>query len=341
MSDAYLVMTNSSSDHRPQLPPIPSRSRVCRLRTTLQGLSYHTREFGVIPAGWFWLLSPEDRKVAYTAHRAAGDTHIPIDISGAYLEPGTSWPDKLLEGRDFTNDLPALKAILREMIVEGFCPDLPLAGDGMSVNDDPQFGQYNDPVGKTYGYQWLIQNLGTVLEFLQNGEDLTPYILFRPGWDAVFYGWGVAGEVPDQQPERVRRFGELFRQHLPVGHLAIQHNTGHLPVGSGPADYAVGGAMQTYDTILSEFDSVHEDSCWQVVARMIGPMYVKPTDQPVHDDPTPPWYLRPLTPRGEYVYVAFEWTKAGAYAWCRGQCTAEDVQRVRAYVIAMGCRVTG
>jgi hypothetical protein len=141
-------------------------------------------------------------------------------------------------------------------------------------------------------------------------------------------------------PENVRAFGELFRSLLPHGALAFEHSTGHIPCGEGGADYAPGGLMRNYDTILSEFNSVHEDSCWQIVARMV-PHYVRPPDQPAGDDLNPPFYLAPGTPRGPYFYVAFEPTIGGVYQWCRGDCTLDDVNAVRSYLRGLGCELTG
>jgi len=329
----------------PVLPAAPARATVCGLKTSLAGLTYTTTQYGPIPAWFYAGLTTTDRTQARSAHAAAGDTHIPIGISEAYREPGTLWPAALCEGYDYAYNLAAFREILMPVIAAGFCVDLPLAGDGMSVNGNPGQGQYNDPVGKTYGHEWLMHNFARIAAGLQGdgtaaAPDLTPYILFRPGWDGVFYGWGVPGEVPDQQPDRVRRFGELFRSVLPNGYLAIEHTTGTIPCGEGGADYAVGGLMRNYDTVLSEFDDVHADSCWQIVARMV-PHYTRPPDQPAGDDPHPPYYLAPGTARGPYVYVAFEPTIGGVYQWARGQCTVADVNTVRAYLHGLGATLTG
>jgi hypothetical protein len=322
------------------LPPIPTRDRVCALKTSLQGLTYQTTQYGPIPAWFYAMLNDVDKKIARAAHKAAGDTHIPISISAAYREPGTLWPDALKEGYDYTQNLDGFRAILIEVIRDHLLIDLPLAGDGMGAGPD-----YNDPVGKSYGYQWLMANLPRIIAALKGDgttakPDLTPYIIFRPGWDGVFYGWGVQGEVPDQQPDRVRKFGELFRRLLPAGYLAIEHTPGNIPCGEGGKDYASGGLMRNFDTILSEFNTVHEDSCWQVVARMV-PHYTRPSDQPSGDDPHPPFYLAPGTDRGPYFYVAFEPTRGGVYEWCRGRCTLADVNAVRAYLRGLGCTLTG
>jgi hypothetical protein len=322
------------------LPPIPTRDQVCALKTSLQGLTYHTTQYGSIPAWFYAGLNETDRTIARATHRNAGDTHLPISIAAAYQEAGTLWPEALKAGYDYTQDLDGFRALLTDVIRDGLFIDLPLAGDGLG--DGPG---YNDPVGHTYGYGWLLANLARIIAALQGDgslerPDLTPYILFRPGWDGVFYGWGVEGEIPDQQPDRVRRFGELFRSLLPHGHLAIEHTTGKIPCGEGGEDYAPGGLMRTYDTILSEFNTVHEDSCWQIVARMV-PHYTRPSDQPAGDDPHPPYYLAPGTERGPYFYVAFEPTVGGVYEWCRGRCSVADVNAVRAYLRGLGCALTG
>lgn len=327
------------------LPAPPTRTEICGLSTSLAGLSYTTTQYGTFPAWMYGGLSTTDQPAARAAHLLAGDTHIPIGISQAYDEPGTLIPAGLRQGYDYAYDLAGFREILLPVLTAGLLVDLPLAGDGMSVNDNPAQGEYNDPVGKTYGFQWLMNNLGRIIAGLRGdgtpaNPDLTPYILFRPGWDAVFYGWSVPGEVPDQQPDRVQQFGELFRSLLPNGYLAIEHTPGNIPCGEGGADYAAGGLMRNYDTILSEYANVHADSCWQVVGRMVRP-YTRPPDQPAGDDPSPPFYLSPGTPRGPYFYVAFEPTIGGAYQWVRGHCTVDDVNAVRAYLRAMGCALTG
>jgi hypothetical protein len=193
--------------------------------------------------------------------------------------------------------------------------------------------------------------------------DLTPYMIFRASWDAQFYSWGdpaaarskgglrwrytrAARPAPltakqlDEQQQRVKDFGLLFRSILPLGNLAIEHTPGNIPTGEGGGDYAPGGLMQTYDTILSEFDTFHQDSYWQIAGRMLE-HYVRPSDQPAGDDPHPPWYLATGNPRGPYFWCAFEPTKHGAYEWCRGRTTREAMQQEDAYIRATGATLTG
>jgi hypothetical protein len=265
--------------------------------------------------------------------------------------------------------MDAYRVLAYELIADGFFIDCPLGGDGLGSGPG-----YNDPVGRTYGNQWLVNgNLERMLRALQGDgskarPDLTPYILFRAGWDSIFYSWGDpaaatastdglglrwrwtrlrdAKPTPltvkqlDAQQQRVKDFGVLFRQILPSGHLAIEHTPGTIPCGEGGGDYAPGGLMQTYDTILSEFDTFHEDSYWQIAGRMLE-HYVRPSDQPAGDDPHPPWYLASGNPRGPYFWCAFEPTKHGAYEWCRGRTTREAMQQEDQYIRATGVTLTG
>ncbi len=331
------------------LPAVPTREQVCGAVTWLQGLDYDTVEFGVIPAWGLEVLSPESRQRAYQAHHAVGNTQVHFELTGSYKEPNTLWPDLIRNGADYSQNLPEFKKRIREVVCNGFFPDIPLGGDGQSVNDNPQFGEYNDPVGSTYGYQWLMLHLEEVLKAMRgdadsacpDGEDLTKYCMFRPGWDAVFYGW---------TPEQVNQFGILFRTILPNGYLAIEHDMGHIPVGNGPADYEPGGIMQNYDTIMSEFpnmlarnsdqnpDTNPGTQTWMIVDRMARP-WNRPADMPNGPrwDPDPPFYLAAPTPRGPFFYNKYEYAE---YDYSHGRCTKQDVQNCRGYLVSLGGGIT-
>jgi hypothetical protein len=347
-----------------ELPPIPTRAQVCAIQHSLAGLTYDTQAYGAIPAWFYGALDNDDRARARAAHRAAGDTHIPIPVTEAYREGGTLWPPALANGYDYTQDMDTYRAIAREAIADGFFIDCALGGDGLGTGPN-----YNDPVGRTYGCGWLFKNLERMIRALQGDgtterPDLTPYIIMRPGWDAVFYGWGgeetpgmtyarplrwrfrdhpiptpTAQELDDQQM-RVKKFGELFRSILPHGYLSIEHTPGNIPVGEGGGDYQPSGLMTTFDTIMGEYNTFHEDSYWQIAGRMLD-VYHRPPDQPAGDDPNPPKYLGPDSPRGPYFYVVFEPTAAGAYEWCRGRCTRDQMQHEDQYIRDSGATLTG
>lgn len=173
------------------LPPIPTRAQVCRIKMSLQGLTYQTAQYGPMPGVFFWSSYADRKTSVFPAHRAAGDTHLPVGISGSYNEPSTIWPPEITKGGDNSKNLRAFKDQIREVIDEGFFVDVVLSGDGQSKGDATG---YNDPVGSTYGYQWLMNNLPRILKAVRgdadsecpDGVDLTPYCIWRPGWDGVF-----------------------------------------------------------------------------------------------------------------------------------------------------------
>lgn len=321
----------------PPFPQAPSREDVCGVRIGFQGVTIQTAQYGAIPA-----FGPETTTLSdadltsYCQQMAAlGYTHVEIAISWMYDEATYSYP---VPGRDLTNDLPELRRRLTLMLsVPGIKAVMVfLAGDGRSKPKNPDGSYpYNDPQGHTYGHEWLMDNFQRIGEGLR---DLAPYLLFVPGYDGVFYGWGNNGEPgPDLQPQRVIDFGKLFRQVLPDGYLALEHDIGHIPVGEGGGDFA--GPLQTYDVILSEFDNwpATGDPTWQIANRLLGPAYKRPPDQPAADDPNEHDYLRPGTPRGPYFAVAYEFA---TYDWVRGRLTAAQVQQGRDYYKALGYTYT-
>lgn len=318
-------------DHRPPLTP-PTRDQICRVKYSFQGMTIQTPTFGTWPwaENLSWFYNAADRQVAYAAKRANGDTHLILGISGAYKEPSLPAPynDPRL-GQDFAYRLPDFVALVAEAVAEGFYVDVRLAGDGLSVNADPGPGQYNDAVGWTYGYQWLMQNFARIFEALKDYND---YIVWCPGFDGVFYGWD---DVTMTAAERVAAFGALARS-CGAKYVGLEFNTGHIPVGNGPADYEPGGAMQDYDVLYGEFNpsNYREDSTWQVVARL-SPNYVRPPDQPSGDDPNPPFYLGQPSPRGPFYFCTMEIL---TYYWVRWQVSAQDVQNAKAYFAGMGCQ---
>jgi hypothetical protein len=91
--------------------------------------------------------------------------------------------------------------------------------------------------------------------------------------------------------------------------------------------------MRSYDLLLSEFDDARfDDSVWQIAARMLGPAYRRPPDQPAGDDPRPPFYLKDPTARGPIVNCAFEFYE---YGWVRG-ATPAAVNQARQYFKNLG-----
>jgi hypothetical protein len=281
-------------------PAPPTRDQVLNVHLTFQGLMVNTNQYGTLP--WFEAalvsLSPADRQAVYAAKHAAGDTHCIVAFQWSYNEPGQPYAN--VPGADFTNNVPAFVELVREVVQAGFIPMVFLGGDN---------GEAGYPLAVTELPQ-VVQALGV----------LNQYTIIVPGWDGVFYGW---------TPDHIAAFGRQFRALNSGGYLGLEHHTGNIPVGNGPADYAPGGPMSTYDLILSEFnDGQFDDTVWQVAARFLGPNYRRPPDQPSGDDPTPPYYLKGT----QIKDCAFEF---GEYTFVRGQSVA-TIQAWRSYFQRLG-----
>lgn len=309
------------------MPAVPTRAQVIAVHTSFQGLTVQTQQFGAMP--WFeaalaW-LSPADRQAVYAAKRAAGDTHCLVFIPFGpplYDEPGQFYTRDKFGPLDWTHGNTTIDPAVIDLIVEvrraGFIPTVFMDGDA---------GQAGYAIARVQ-LPLLVQALATAPE-----GNLLCHVGIVPGFDGVFYGW---------TPEQITAFGIQFRALVGsgCGYLGIEHSTGHIPIGNGPADWIPGGPMETYDFLLGEFDDGRfDDSVWQVLARTIGPAYVRAPEQPAADDSGAPYginsgnfYLRFSTPRGPMEYVVFEfWT----YGWVRGASVAQVNQAI-AYFKARG-----
>jgi hypothetical protein len=315
-------------------PAYPTRDQVCNVFVGFQGISILTKQYGWIPAfgpecGW---LNDEDCISYCQQIKALKFTHVEFDISGQYDEPSYQYP---VPGKDYSQLLNEMNRRCELIIQQGMFIKFSLAGDGMSNSNSG----YNDPHGWTYGYEWLTANLSRILNSLTsyNEHDLTRFIIFVPGYDAVFYGWGIEGEVPDLQPQRVIDFGKLFRSILPSGYLGIEHSTGKIPIGESGKDWKNGGPLDAYDTLLSEYDpfNLHSDSTWQILGRCTRP-YNRPSDQPAHDDPNPPYIIEDCS-RGARFYIMYELL---TYLWVRGKCSIEDCNNAYDYFKSMAPNAT-
>ena len=154
-------------------------------------------------------------------------------------------------------------------------------------------------------------------------KDWHQHVLYARLWDGVFYG---------SSPEHIAEFGLTFRMAIPNGYLAIEHDPGHIPVGTGDQDYQPGGRMDAYDVVMGEFHSPpNDDATWQVLGRMIRPFH-RPPDMPSGDDPNPPFYLVDSI-RGPRSYVVFE---DDEYAWVRGRISWQELKRRGDYYRSLG-----
>lgn len=314
-------------------PNYPTRDQVCDVFCGFQGISILTKQYG-----WIQAFGPEcgalndEDTISYCQQmREFGFTHVEFAISWRYDEPDFDYP---VPGMDLAYNLQEVARRLDLIIRQGMFIKFSMSGDGLSINDDPQQGEYNDPQGWTYGFQWAMNNLQRVLDGLSDyqGHDLTRFCAFVPGYDGVFYGWGKNGEVPDLQPQRVIDFGNHFRQIKPNGNLLIHHSTGKIPVGESGKDWTTGGPLDAYDGLMSEYDpfNLHSDNTWQIVGRCANP-YIRPPDQPAGDDPHPPYIIEPCS-RGKRFYNMYELL---TYRWVRKQVSIAECNDAYDYFTTM------
>ncbi len=300
----------------PALPPIPTRAQVTAVKLTFQGLTVCTHKFGCLP--WFEpailaLDDPLDRQAVYEAKHTQGDTHLIVQFGhGGLIYGEPPHYQNVCCSPDWEAHPSLFLNLVEEIIQNGFIPVITYDGD---CGDDPVCGSPN------------AARQAPILASLFKGStlgDLNPYVLYFRGWDSVFYG---------SSPTNIQSFGKLFRSILPNGYLAIEFNTGHIPLGNGPSDYAPGGMMTDYDVIMAEFDNwpTVGGAEWEVLARMLGPAYIPDPNQP---GDSAPFYLKTGSPRGPYTFSCFEW---GEYGWTHDQLSAAEYGKGYAWYKARGC----
>ncbi len=296
------------------LPKPPTREDICLGQTTQQGLTIYTDQFKEMPwwgGCWAW-LKPSDRALAAQQLQAAGDTicliQVALDGRALYDEPNQFYSvDKF---PPLTQTIAQTVALVREALGLGF--------KGVWLFLDGDAGNYGYPVAVQQS-----QELGPAL------GPLNAYVQQFPGWDGVFYGY--------EPPTKIQHWAEVARAAGAL-YVGLEFSTGHIPLGEGGESYSGGGSngsMLPIDTILGEFnDGQFDDTVWQILARMMGPAYRRPPDQPSWDDPNPPFYLGVQTPRGPYYFRVFEYY---IYGWVRGT-PASTVAAAKAYF--EGCGAT-
>ncbi len=297
----------------PPLPPAPTRDDLLNVHITFQGLMVHCDPYGDLP--WFeaalpW-LSPTCRQAAYTAKHASsawpgGDTHAIIQLpSGPPLYNDANQPyspdrcGPLAWTAGGTRIDGRLADLVAEVARAGFPRELLFLG-----GDDGEAG-----------FPIAMRQLDLVHDALLNSAygDLRGYVVPIPGWDGVFYGY---------TPQHIYDWGNKCRSLFP--YCGLEHQTGHIPAGEGPGEWwAPNGPMSWCDLLLSEFnDDQFDDTVWQIAARLLGPAYRRPPNQPSGDDPNPPFYMRDATDRGPIVNCAFEY---GEFGFVHGQYDAAHV----------------
>ena len=304
-------------DRTPRLPAIPTRDDVCSVRLHFQGVEYQDLSIGPSRGVILWALPDADRHKVIAQMKALGDRHMVCSVAGKYYNFNTGG------GFNYANDLPTLKARLRELIVAGFVPLFSFSMDGQQWNPD----------GWTFGWSWGMQgNMERIIRFLQADEDLTPYILFFHGFELVTPPGG------NWTPVQFEAAVIEFRRILPNGHLAEEIGTyawwgeGEESQGAGPVATWNNEAGMGIDVALGEWNNPvpRTDPAWrerrdgmeQIACRWLGPYCNR--DAMIYPNANDgPWYWPNPTPRGRRYAIAFEMSLA---AWVRDQISLADLQ---------------
>jgi len=316
-----------SPDLKPFPPIVTNADRAYRLDTcyTFSGLIVNGTEYGDLPmfepAGTF--LGPTGRRAWFDAKHASpvcgpgGDTHATIwfadTVHSVYDESGQ--PFQQIQTKDWTQDPAGFREVVKEVLWDGFVPEVFFDGDTL--------GPVNGLRAWTEAHAILTSD--------PDYGDLSQYVVYDYCYDSCFYG--------NTDPGQFKVLGDSIKQACPTCLLITEMQTGHIPVGQGLRDWTPGGNMWSWDGMSVEFDTnIHEDSTWQVLGRLLGPRYRRPSDQPSGDDPTPPNY-----------FAAGQWAtcrESGlTYAWVRtdvhnaAAVSAFMAQRdaQHTYLSAIGC----
>lgn len=327
-------------------PDPPTRDEACTVQIPFQGFTSRATSHGAFPAFGPETSSLSDADLqayfdeihADSARRLAQGlnpwTHVEFAVSWNYRSASYQYP---IPGRDLSQNLGELRRRIALAIRAGFKICLFCAGDGLGAGPG-----YNDPVGWTYGREWLLANFQRIYDAMGPTADspsCRPFIVFLPGYDGTdSYGW--------DNPENVIEWWQLARRVIDAGgegYLGQEWSIGHCQLGGkwdGSPTY-INGPAQALDVILQEFPAscpmptADPDAVFQMLGRMIRP-YNRPPEQPSDDDPTPPFYMGQGTPRGRYYYCAYEY---GTYQWVRGQISAAQVELDRTYLKRCGCTI--
>ena len=334
-ADDFYLQNSSNFPDNP-----PTRLEVLQVNTHFRGgIIVNSPDYGMMP-WWDSALAwcPESTRTRVyiecrdSARNRFADTHKILNIpSGQPLynsgnNSSNYYNPSRFPALDWTNGMSHLDSRFTDLVDE-------IVGNGYKVI-----------ITMNEEYAYSIQIIRMVMEVLQPRQ--VPWCLTMPGYDGVFYGWEPSTTL-------IPGWATAARSIKPNCILGIEFNPAHIPLGGGPADYAIGGIMDGFDCILGEFPTVppdltNRDECdnvWQILGRCVKPYHRDP-NQPADDDPNPPFYLTP-SPRGPRTFVALEtWNP---YNWVR--INPNDINQVMAaqaqiyserdYFAARGCLYIG
>lgn len=310
-------------------PPIkePTREEIFTAQITFQGIEVNLPRFGgIIPwfEPFFASLNPEERQEIYKVKRNIKDKVINLAVSYEYTKHH-GYTYFVQPGRDFYRDgLDLLNKLITEIKNEGFYIWLMMAGDGQGNGPE-----YNDPVGHTYGHNFLMNNLQRVLSATYENRK---FIVYIPGYDGVF-----GPEKRLWAPEQVISYCRYIRSLIgDEGYAGFEFAAPYIHLGEGQSDYQ-NSRLDNMDLILLEHPyPFNQNGVWQPAARMLGRDYIRPKEQV--GDNSPPFYLINGTPRGPFIVNSFE---GRLYNFVRRQADVLDMNNDRLYRKSLGFKYIG
>jgi hypothetical protein len=314
---------------------------------TFQGLTAVTRQYGTFP--WFapilgWLDDTQDRRDVLTLHKAAGDGLVNLALSSQYNKGAYAG----MTGKDFSRDLGTLHDRITEALDFGMTGvALMLAGDGHGDGV-----HYNDPVGWTYGYEWLMANFERVHDAL---GDLDPWLVYFPGYDGVVPDWATKPTYtyPDEVDTWLLHARRIGGAGITLG-LELAYGYGHwggeggnytseaglcldvvaqeFPIAIGPPDPLPKPWHQMTDAERNPWSQV-----WSMLSHLQRPYFMPQEQIDAGFDVNAPYYLAQATVRGPRRYWVFEYD---TYLWGQKAIGPEVVTKHRGALREM-CGPTG
>lgn len=328
--NSFLLLSN---DSRPLVPP--TRDEVLTARVGFQGVTIQTQQYGAIKA---W--GPEIGSLTDTDRASYVRQMITAGFNACEVAVSWNYPVYPIGGRDLSQNLTELRRQVKQIITVGgpiglkavlvFC-----AGDGLSVNPNPQPGQYNDPGGWTYGREWLLHNFSRIYAAFgpQSDDpiDLRPWVVFVPGYDACdAYQWDSGANVVE-----VWHLMRLVVDAGGAGYVGFEWPAGQCQLGDGFPTYTQANAgcidLWLLETPAGPYPPSDDNNIRQLT-QQVGRM-CRPYNRPAWavDDPSPPFYGPFNTPRGPAPVQLYEHS---TYDWTHG-ASVELVQQKRAVLQLM------
>lgn len=315
-----------------------TREEILASHESFQGAKLHTSCYGDL---YWWptafsSLSAACREEAYPQIASWGDTDITVSASWNYGEPGQPYgTGQLVPNTDFltpanrlaTDFRSLVKEVIRHKSANGkpFVPRIFMEGDN----------------GYAY-YMWAEPLIVAALKPQPNDPiDLTRYVKLQVCYDSCVPGWAGSNDDKTLIADALLK----TREDCPNCVIALEFSSGYTSTGDGDAFWnaPAGQAIDEVDWEGNSWPVSNFDQYWQVLARFLGPAYVRPAAQPADDDPGSPFpegsgkfYLFGSTPRGPWVVHCFE---PYTFQWVRGSIDQAQVPAAFAYMQSLGCPV--